>query len=91
MRQDGLNNPINAIAQSEIRKAATEKYNSYDSSDWEEAYFDKYSGGFNVYHKSHQFSNVNGGGEAEKTVGKILAKNNGKQVEFLPEGNKKKP
>jgi hypothetical protein len=83
-------NPINTIAQPEIRKAAAEKYNSYGS-DWEKAYFDKYSGGYNVYHKDHKFSPTGGGGEAEKIVGVILAKYNGKQVEFLPEGEKKGP
>lgn len=81
-------NPINSAAQPEIRKAAADKYNAYGS-DWEKEYFDRYSGGFNVYHKSHQFSSVKGGGNAEKTVGKMLAKYNGKQVEFLPEGGKK--
>jgi hypothetical protein len=44
-----------------------------------------------VYHRDHHFSEKGGGGEAEKTVGKMLAKYNGKQVEFLPEGVKKSP
>ncbi|MDR1682058.1 MAG: hypothetical protein LBS25_01515 [Candidatus Symbiothrix sp.] len=83
-------NPINAIAQQKKRKAAAEKYNAYGS-DWEKAYFDRYSGGFNVYHKDHKFMKTGGGGEAEKVVGKMLAKYNGKQVEFLPEGEKKSP
>jgi hypothetical protein len=81
--------PINSIAQQEIRKAF-EKYNSYGS-DWKKAYFDKYSGGFNVYHVEHKFSTTQGGGKAEKIVGEMLARCNGKQVEFLPEGNKKSP
>jgi hypothetical protein len=67
------------------------KYNAYDSQTWKKEYFDKFSGGFNVYHKDHQFTSTGGGGEAEKTVGKMLAKM-GKQVEFLPEiGFKKSP
>jgi hypothetical protein len=82
-------NPINTVAQPEIRKAAFEKYNSYGS-EWEKAYFDKFSGGYNVYHKDHIFTPVGGGGEAEIIVGKILAKYNGKQVEFLPENSKAK-
>ncbi|MDR1592369.1 MAG: hypothetical protein LBS16_05745 [Prevotellaceae bacterium] len=82
--------PINTIAQQETRKAAAEKYNVYGS-DWEKAYFDRYSGGYNVYHKDHNFAKKGGGGEAEIIVGKMLAKYNGKQVEFLPEGNTKSP
>ncbi|MCL1932623.1 MAG: hypothetical protein FWF53_02250 [Candidatus Azobacteroides sp.] len=81
---------ISTITQPEIRKAALQKYNSYDS-EWEKAYFDKFSGGYNVYHKNHKFTEAGGGGEAEKIVGKMLAKYNGKQVKFLPEGWKKQP
>ncbi|MDR1592090.1 MAG: hypothetical protein LBS16_04305 [Prevotellaceae bacterium] len=80
-------NPTDAISQQEIRKAA-EKYHSYGS-DWEKAYFDRYSGGFNVYHKAHNFTKAGGGGEVEIIVGILLAKYNDKQVEFLPEGWKK--
>ena len=83
-------NSINTIAKSDIIKAAIQKYNSYDS-EWEKAYFDELSGGYNVYHINHNFSKKGGGGDAEITVGKILAKYNGKQVEFLPEGGKKSP
>jgi hypothetical protein len=83
-------NPINTAVQAEIRKEALQKYNSYGD-DWEKAYFDKYSDGFNVCHRDHKFTKTGGGGEAEKAVGKMLAKYNGKQVEFLPEGNKKGP
>jgi hypothetical protein len=83
-------NPIDIAPQSEDRNEALEKYNAY-SGDWEKVYFDKVSGGFNVYHKGHQFARKTGGGEAEKIVGKLLAKYNGKQVEFLPEGSKKSP
>jgi hypothetical protein len=83
-------NPINTPAQQEIRKAAAEKYNSYGN-EWTKAYFDRYSGGYNVYHKDHKFTKEGGGGEAEKIVGEMLAKYNGKQVEFLPEDGKKSP
>ncbi|GHT41442.1 hypothetical protein AGMMS49965_11230 [Bacteroidia bacterium] len=68
----------------ELRQAR-EKYESYDPSCWTKAYFDAISGGFNVYHKSHQFTLVGGGGDAEQIVGLLLAQSNGKQVEFLPE------
>jgi hypothetical protein len=74
-------NPINNIEQLGIRQAAIQKYNSYGS-EWIRAYFDQYSGGFNVYHKEHNFSTA--GGKYEKEVGKLLAKE-GKQVEFLSE------
>jgi hypothetical protein len=83
-------NTINRVTQLETRQTAIQKYNSYGS-EWEKAYFDKHSGGYNVYHKDHNFAKKGGGGEAEKIVGKILAKHNGKQVEFLPEGESKSP
>ena len=73
----------------EYIKAARAKFDSYGS-DWEKAYFDEKSGGFNVYHNDHKFSDTGGGGNAEKEVGKMLAIH-GKQVEFLPEGWKKLP
>jgi len=73
----------------ELLKEAEIKYNSYGS-EWKKAYFDDNSGGFNVYHEKHQFSNAGGGATGEKTVGKMLA-NEGKQVEFLPETGKKMP
>jgi hypothetical protein len=79
------------LGKTELLKEVFAKYNSYDSLTWEKAYFDEVSGGFNVYHKEHKFTEVGGGGEAEKVVGKMLAKCNGKQVEFLPEGWKKQP
>ena len=82
---------INFTESKEIRVTSMLKYNSYNKDNWEKAYFDKFSGGFNVYHKNHNFSKTGGGGNAEKTVGKMLAKYNGKQVEFLPEGGKKSP
>ncbi|WP_288776978.1 hypothetical protein [uncultured Bacteroides sp.] len=80
---------INTGEREEIRKKAKEKYQSYDNA-WTKAYFDEYSGGFNVYHQEHQFTNTQGGGDAEKIVGKLLAKNCGKHVEFLPENGKGK-
>jgi transposase-like protein len=61
------------------------KYNSYNSRYWIKVYFNPILGGFNVYHKNHQFSKIEGGGNAEKIVGRMLAKYNGKQVEFLEE------
>lgn len=81
-------NLVNTTAQSATRKAALEKYNAYGS-DWEKVYFDENSGGYSVYHRDHKFSLTGGGGKAEKVVGKMLAKYNGKQVEFLPEDGKK--
>jgi hypothetical protein len=73
-----------------IVEAARSRYDAYDSKEWDKAYFDEFSGGFNVYHRKHQFREKSVGSEAEKTVGKMLAKL-GKQVEFLPEGGKKSP
>jgi hypothetical protein len=84
-------NNINVANRTESLKEATAKYNAYDSQTWEKEYFDKFSGGFNVYNRHHKFSTVGGGGDAEKTVGKMLAKYGGKQVEFLPESEKKCP
>jgi hypothetical protein len=76
----------------EYISAARAKYDTYDTDIWIKEYFDEFSGGFNVYHKRHQFAITGGGGEAEKIVGLMLAKYNGKQVEFLPEvGEKKSP
>jgi len=74
----------------ELLKDSRLKYNSYDSKTWEKVYFDEFSGGFNVYHMEHNFSKKGGGGNAEMVVGKMLAKNNGKQVEFLKENSYKK-
>ena len=74
----------------DTKKKAIKKYNSYDD-EWEKEYFDVFSGGYNVFHKEHNFAKKGGGGNAEKTVGTILAKYNGKQVEFLPEGEDKSP
>jgi len=75
----------------EYIKEAKAKYDSYDENVWMKAYFDNDTGGYNVYHEWHNFAKKGGGGDAEITVGKILAKHNGKQVEFLPEGGKKSP
>jgi hypothetical protein len=82
---------INIMERAGIVKEARVKYDAYDSKEWDKAYFDEFSGGYNVYHKDHKFSSTGGGGGAEKIVGKMLAKYNGKQVEFLPEGGKKQP
>ena len=81
---------INIVGRAEILKKSLLKYNSYDSQTWEKVYFDKFSGGFNVYHKKHNFAKKGGGGNAEMIVGKMLAKNNGKQVEFLKESSFRK-
>ena len=77
-------NSINTPAGIDIRQNALKKYRSYGS-EWEKVYFDRFSGGDNVYHKDHQFSNYKGGGEAEMIVGRSLARYNGKQVEFMSE------
>jgi hypothetical protein len=82
-------NRINVTGRTELIKEAKLKYNAHNLEDWKKAYFDERSGGFNVYHKEHQFTSTGGGGEAEKTVGEMLAKL-GKQVEFLPETSFKK-
>lgn len=68
------------------------KYNTYDLKYWERKYFNEETGGFNVYHKKHQFTETSGGAKAERIVGKILA-DLGKQVEFLAENgaSSKKP
>jgi hypothetical protein len=66
-------------AQLEAIKESIQKYNSY-SNEWGKAYFDKNSGGYNVYHEKHNFSKKGSGGDAEKIVGKMLAKYNGKRV-----------
>jgi hypothetical protein len=74
-----------------IVEAARSRYDAYDSKEWDKAYFDEFSGGYNVYHKDHHFAKKGGGGNAEMIVGRMLAKYNGKQVEFLPEGGSKGP
>ena len=87
-------------------KQAREQFDSYGD-DWNRAYYNEQTGGFNVYHANHQFSDNRSarededgkiikarltGGEAEKEVGRILA-DIGKCVEYLPESSKlgKKP
>ncbi len=68
------------------------KYNTYDLKYWERKCFNEETGGFNVYHKKHQFTETSGGAKAERIVGEILA-DLGKQVEFLAENgaSSKKP
>jgi hypothetical protein len=75
---------INTEEKANILQVAMTKYDSY-SEEWEKVYFDEKTGGFNVYHKDHEFQKAGGGGEAEKKVGEMLAKYNGKQVEFQAE------
>lgn len=71
------------------------KFNSYDD-DWNKAYLNESNGGYNVYHRSHQFADTKAegakmsGGEAEKYVGRRLADVEAKQIEFLPENGKGK-
>ena len=43
---------------------AKRNYNSYGE-EWEKAYFNEENGGFNVYHKSHQFSKKKGEGPSK--------------------------
>lgn len=53
--------------------------------DWLPVLYSVQNGGYNVYHRDHNFSKQGNGGYAEKIVGMVLAVENGKQVEFLPE------
>jgi len=76
--------------QQKVSDEAFQRYHSYNS-EWKKEYFDEFSGGFCVYHRQHKFSKTGDGGKAEKAVGIMLAKYNGKRVEFLPEGEKKGP
>lgn len=75
-------------------KLSKAKFSLYGD-DWEKAVFDNKTGGYNVYHKEHKFSKGKSkgaslsGGDAEKVVGNLLAKQ-GKKVEFLPENSKYK-
>lgn len=70
--------------------AARAKFDAYDEN-WIKEYFNYENGGFNVYHVDHQFSQTKSkeakysGGEAEKVVGRLLADNHAKHIEFLPE------
>ena len=77
---------VNVVNRTELLKESLLKYDSYDSETWTKACFDKVSGGFNVYHREHNFSSI--GGKYEKIVGKLLAKE-GKQIEFLSEKGQK--
>jgi len=54
-------------------------------SDWMPILHSIQNGGYNIYHKDHNFSKQGNGGYAEKVVGMVLAVINGRQVEFLPE------
>ena len=59
-------------------------------SDWMPVLYSCVNGGYNVYHKDHNFSKQGNGGYAEKVVGMVLAVEDGKQVEFLPENERDK-
>lgn len=84
------NNERTQLEDADAIAQARAKFDAY-SEEWEKEYFNPSNGGFNVYHKKHQFSNVkpNGaamsGGQAEKHVGRLLADFGAKQVEFLQE------
>lgn len=73
-----------------LRIFREEEYKRYGERKCEQMYFDEKSSGYNVVHDLHQFSKrkSNGatlsGGDAEKWLGKQLAKQ-GKTIEFLPE------
>lgn len=75
---------LNSAEKAKIIAAARKSFNAYGP-DWKKSYFDERSGGYYVVHRLHQFSRTGGGGAAELAVGEMLAKYNGKQVEFLPE------
>ena len=73
--------------QAKIPKVAKDKANFAKIS---ENKMSQNSGGYNIYHEKHKFSKTCGGGDAERHIGKLLAKN-GKQVEFLQEDTSKSP
>jgi len=60
------------INKTELLKESLLKYNAYDSEKWIKAYFDEFSGGFNIYHKEHNFSNI--GCKYKKIVGKTVVR-----------------
>jgi hypothetical protein len=49
-------NRMNVTGREGIITKAREAYHAYNEKIWMQAYFDEYSGGFNVYHKDHQFA-----------------------------------
>ncbi len=69
-------------AEYQHKLASLVKFVNYDDN-WEKVLWNAESAGYNVYHKQHQFNK--NGGPAEKYVGKLLANNEGKWIEFLPE------
>ena len=80
--------PVSADSRLEIRKAAMQKYNSYDN-EWEKAYFDEDSGGFVVVNKqrinhSRTSKNEKNKFDKELSMSKIFAKN-GHKIEMLEE------
>jgi len=58
-------NRMNVTGLEEIITNARKAYSAYDEKVWSKACFDEYSGGYNVYHKNHQFTKKGGGGKAE--------------------------
>jgi len=81
-------NPENTNVSLELRRAAIRKFNSY-SSEWEKAYFDKFSGGFVVVNKqrikhSQKSKNEKVKFEKEYSMCIVLAQN-GYKIEMLIE------
>jgi len=64
---------------------ASDSRNFEPGTGWEPVLYSCLNGGYNVYHKGHNFCKQGNGGYAEKLVGMILAVVNGKKVLFLPE------
>ncbi len=95
MTKDGYVIDLNATTAPEQMVQIKEKYESYDEN-WTKDYFNDTTGGYNVSHIKHQFSDTKAvgaklsGGETEKLVARLLADKSGKQIEFLPENGKGK-
>ena len=94
--------PAKRIGSQKYIQESNKIYDSYRE-DWEKVFFDENTGGYNVYHKKHQFSEttpkdtnnkrIKGaitGGAAEKIVGENLARKYGERVEFCAENGKNK-
>jgi hypothetical protein len=66
----------------ELLKEAKAKYNAYDSHTWTKAYFDKFSGGYNVYHKDHCFQKKVEAGTLKKLLVKCLQNTMANKLNF---------
>jgi len=73
------------IGMSFFEKYASDSRVFEPRTDWEPVLYSCLNGGYNIYHKDHNFCKQGNGGYAEKLVGMILAVVNGKKVLFLPE------